>query len=65
MTPELRSRINKLDSEEKIRKQISVTHASNHPDKNEMISLLESQLESLNIDDAMVEETDFSDFGGH
>ena len=65
MNKELRAKINKLDSEEKIRKQIRVTHASNHPDKEDMISLLEHQLESLNIDAAMVEETDFSDFGGH
>ena len=64
MTIELRLKIKKLDSEEKIRKQISVIHASNHPDKRDMISLLERQLEALNIDDAMVTQTDMSDMGG-
>ena len=64
MTPSQRKAIEKLNTKEKIHKQISVTHASNHPDKEAIMELLQEQLKGLDkVDDAMIEYTPLDDFG--
>jgi len=63
MQTKTRNAILKLNTEEAIRKTHSAVHASNHPDKEEILELLDSRLDALNVGNALVENCDMSDFG--
>ena len=58
MTEQAKNAIDKMTSEEQLRKAASV-----HYKDKELVAYIDKRLDHLNVDNALVEYTDLDDFG--